>query len=78
MDIYYTEDYDTIPTQGLVFYNDPDETVMEMMKDGKVIASCWINDFCEEIGRSPNDFREDKTLISDIFIDYCDKQGWLS
>ena len=77
MNIHYTEDYENIPQSGLVFYNDPDETVMEMIKDGRVIASTYITDFCEEIGRSPNDFREDKTLIYDLFINYCNNEGWL-
>jgi hypothetical protein len=75
--IYYTEDYENIPDEGVVFYNDCDETVMELWCDGKVIASTYISDFCEDIGKDCNDFREDKSLIYDIFIHYCYKQGWL-
>ena len=49
--IFYTEDYDNIPEEGVVFYNDCDETVMELWKDGKVIASTYIDDFCEDTDR---------------------------
>jgi len=78
MDIHYTEDLDTIPSEGVAFYNDPDETTMELYKDGKLIVSCFIVDFCEEIGKDYyNDFQEDKCLIYDLFIDNCYKQGWM-
>ena len=76
--IYYTEDYDNIPDKGVVFYNDCDETVMELWKDGKVIASTYIDDFCDDMSQDVNDFREDKTLVYDMFIQFCYENGWVS
>ena len=66
--IHYTEDYENIPTTGVVFYNDPDETVMEMYKDGQLIVSTYIDDYCETIGLDYDTFQEDKTLVYDKFI----------
>ena len=77
MDIYYTEDVDNIPSEGVVFYNDPDETAMEIYKDGRLIVSTFIDDFCEEMGKDYAEFLEDKCLIYDLFIDNCYKQGWM-
>ena len=77
MNIHYTEDYDNIPSQGVVFYNDPDETVMELWKDGRIIVSTYIFDFCNEIGLDLNDFREDKTVVYDKFIEYCVNEEWV-
>ena len=71
MNIHYTEDYENIPSQGVVFYNDPDETVMELWKDGEVKSSCYIDDFCEEHGLDMSD----KTYVYDQFIKEC--EGWV-
>ena len=69
MNITYTEDYESISSQGVVFYNDCDETVMELYKDGKLISSVYITDFCESHNMTYDDFTEDKCKVYDMFID---------
>ena len=65
----YTEDWDNIPTSGWVFYNDPDEVVMELWCDSKIIASAYISDFMEDLGLTYEDFMEDKQMYYDKFIE---------
>ena len=79
--IYYTEDYDEVPEEfeGFIFYNDCDETLMELStSDGKVIASCYIDDWCESVGIDLHQFREDKTYVYDKFIESCFNDGEVS
>ena len=74
-EVFYTEDYDNIPDEGVVFYNDCDETVMELWEDGKVIVSTYIDEWCEEVGINLHQFREDKTYVYDKFIESCFNEG---
>ena len=61
----YTEDYNTIPTEGWCFYNDEDETVMELYYNGNCVSSQYITDYCDVKGL---EFQEDKCLVYDTFI----------
>ena len=65
--MHYTEDYEEASTNsGITFYNDCDESVMEVWRDGECISSQFITDYAESKGLQ---FEEDKCLVYDTFIE---------
>ena len=74
MNIHYTEDLDDIKDQGITFYNDPDETAMELYQDGKLVCSTFIDDFCQEHNIN---FQDDKCYVYELFIDTAYQEDWL-
>ena len=63
----YTEDYEEATTNsGVTFYNDCDENIMEIWKDGECIAFQYIMEYAEAKGL---EFEDDKCLVYDTFIE---------
>ena len=66
----FTEDWEeAISNSGITFFNDCDESVMEIWEDGELIRSITITDYMESKGKTYEDFLEDKQLVYDTFID---------
>ena len=74
-DIQHTEDIDEALEDGLWLYIDQDETVMELHRDGNVIASCFISDYLME-EHMADLWHTDKCAVYDHFCQYC-IDNWL-
>jgi len=79
-DVYCTQDFDDIPSEGLVFFHDLDFQMMALWKDGKSCADCLIRDFTDEKemviqpGQSWDDFF---TLVKAALIKEAIDEEWI-
>ena len=71
--ILYSNSINEIPPVGVVVYTTPDQTAMELYKDGDLIVSYFVEEFCEEVGISS----VDRVLVRDKFVEYCYNEEWV-
>ena len=76
-DFQHTDDVDEALQDGLWLYIDPDETVMEINRDGRVVVATFINDYIIEENLNYDDYKNDKCFIYDHFCQSAINEEWV-
>jgi hypothetical protein len=78
--IYFTQDIDDIPVEGIACFNDIDFNCMDLYKDGKVVVATSVRDFidCNEMVIQPGQTWDDFfSLVRDAFIKEAYEEEWI-